>query len=148
MRALVSCLACWLTVLVALPAAAQEGRLAIEYTVKVADIPSQLFHVTTDISNINQPALELSLPVWSPGWYMIENYAKNIFRFRVSEPGGRQLRPALVRKQTWRIDTRRISRITVEFDYRAVVLAANQARIAPDYAFFIGTQLFLLPEGH
>jgi predicted metalloprotease with PDZ domain len=53
-----------------------------------------------------------------------------------------------VRKQTWRIDTRGISRITVEFDYRAVVFAANQARIAPDYAFFTGTQLFLLPEGH
>jgi predicted metalloprotease with PDZ domain len=24
----------------------------------------------------------------------------------------------------------------------------HQARIAPDYAFFTGTQLFLLPEGH
>jgi predicted metalloprotease with PDZ domain len=79
---------------------------------------------------------------------VIENYANNISRFRVDEPGGRQLRPALVRKQTWRIDTKGISRITVEFDYRAVVLAANQARIAPDYAFFTGTQLFLLPEGH
>jgi predicted metalloprotease with PDZ domain len=129
-------------------AAAQGGRLEIAYTVKVADIPGQLFHVTTDIRNINQPALELSLPVWSPGWYVIENYAKNILRFRVTEPGGRQLRPALVRKQTWRIDTRGISRIIVEFDYRAAVLAANQSRIAPDYAFFTGTQLFLLPEGH
>jgi predicted metalloprotease with PDZ domain len=53
-----------------------------------------------------------------------------------------------VRKQTWRIDTRGITRIIVEFDYRATVLAANQARIASDYAFFTGTQLFLLPEGH
>ncbi len=131
------------------PAAmAQDRRLEIEYTVKVADIPGQLFHVTTDIRNINQPALELSLPVWSPGWYVIENYAKNVLRFRVTEPDGRELRPALVRKQTWRIDTRGISRITVEFDYRAIVLSANQARIAPDYAFFTGTQLFLLPEGH
>jgi predicted metalloprotease with PDZ domain len=146
--ALIWCLACWVNVLVAPAAAAQAGRLEIEYTVKLAEIPSQLFHVTTDIRNINQPALELSLPVWTPGWYVIENYANNIFRFRVSEPGGRQLRPALVRKQAWRIDTRGISRITVEFDYRAVVLAANQARIAPDYAFFTGTQLFLLPEGH
>lgn len=145
---LIWCLACCVSVLMAPAAAAQDGRLEIDYTVKVADIPGQLFHVTTDIRNINQPALELSLPVWSPGWYVIENYAKNILRFRVTEPGGRQLRPALVRKQTWRIDTRGISRITVEFDYRAVVLAANQARIAPDYAFFTGTQLFLLPEGH
>src|SRR4029434_4813362 len=94
------------------------------------------------------PALDLSLPVWSPGWYVIENYGKNVLRFRVTEPGGRQLRPAQVRKQTWRIDTKGISRITVECDYKAAPLSANQARIAADYALFTGTQLFLLPEGH
>jgi predicted metalloprotease with PDZ domain len=127
---------------------AQDRGLAIEYTVKVADIPRQLFHVTTDIRNINQPSLDLSLPFWSHGWYVIENYGKNIARLRVSEPGGRELWPAQVRKQTWRIDTKGISRVTVEFDYLANVLSANQARIAPDYAFFTGTQLFLLPEGH
>jgi len=147
-RGLIWCLAWCVNALMAPAGAAQGGRLEIEYTVKVADIPGQFFHVTTDIRNINQPALELSLPVWSPGWYVIENCAKNISRFRVSEPGGRQLGPVLVRKQTWSIDTRGISRITVEFDYRAAVLSANQARIAPDYAFFTGTQLFLLPEGH
>src|SRR4029077_7748157 len=36
----------------------------------------------------------------------------------------------------------------VEFDYLANVLSANQARIASDYAFFTGTQLFLMPQGH
>jgi predicted metalloprotease with PDZ domain len=148
MRTLIWCLACCLSVVIAPAAMAQDRGLAIEYTVKVADIPSQLFHVTTDIRNIDQPALELSLPVWSPGWYAIEDYAKNILRFRVKEPGGRELRPAWVRKQTWRIDTKGISRVVVEFDYLAKVLSANQARIAPDYALFTGTQLFLLPEGH
>jgi predicted metalloprotease with PDZ domain len=147
-RSLIWCLAWCLSVLMAPGAMAQDRRLEIEYTVKVADIPRQLFHVTTDIRNINQPALELSLPVWSPGWYVIENYAKNVFRFRVTDPGGRELRPAQVRKQTWRIDTKGISRLTVEFDYLANVLSANQARIASDYAFFTGTQLFLMPEGH
>jgi predicted metalloprotease with PDZ domain len=148
MRPLIWCLALSLTVLAAPVATAQDRGLAIEYTVKVADIPGQLFHVTTDIRNINQPALDLSLPAWSPGWYVIENYAKNILRFRVTEPGGGELRPAQVRKQTWRIDTKGISRITVEFDYKAAVLSANQARIAEDYALFTGTQLFLMPEGH
>jgi predicted metalloprotease with PDZ domain len=148
MPRVIGSLALSLSVLVASAATAQNRGLEVEYTVKVADIPGQLFHVTTDIRNINQPALELSLPVWSPGWYVIENYAKNVVRFRVTEPGGRELRPAQVRKQTWRIDTKGISRVTVEFDYLANVLSANQARVATDYAFFTGTQLFLLPEGH
>ena len=88
-HALICCLACSVNVVIAPAAAAQGGGLKIEYTVKVADIRGQLFHVTTDFRNINQPALEVSLPVWSPGWYVIENYAKNILRFRVSEQGGR-----------------------------------------------------------
>jgi predicted metalloprotease with PDZ domain len=94
-----------LNVLIAPAAATLDGRLEIKYPVKVADIPGQLFHVSTDIKNINQPALELSLPTWTPGWYTTANYAKNIFRLRVTEPGGRRLQPMLVRKQTWRVET-------------------------------------------
>lgn len=146
--ALIWCVACGAHQTLASSPRAQDTRLAIAYTVKVSDTSAQLFHVTTDIDHLNQPALELSLPAWTPGWYTIENYAKNISRFRVTAAGGRQLPTPLVRKQTWRIDTRGISRITVEFEYRATVLAANHARIAPDYALFTGTQLFLLPEGH
>src|SRR5687767_13504305 len=56
-RALIWCLACCVTVLLAPAGAAQGGRLEIGYTVKVADIPGQLFHVTTEIRNIKQPAL-------------------------------------------------------------------------------------------
>ena len=47
MRTLIWCLASSLSVLVAPAAMAQDRGLAIEYTVKVADIPGQLFHVTT-----------------------------------------------------------------------------------------------------
>src|SRR4029453_361824 len=91
MRTLIWGLAWSLSVLIAPAAMAEERGLAIEYTVKVADIPGQLFHVTTDIRNINQPALELSLPVWSPGWYVIENYAKHSDAL-----GGGYLQQALV----------------------------------------------------
>lgn len=52
---------------------------------------------------------------------MIENYAKNIYRFKAAEPGGGELRPAQVRKQTWRIDTRGSRSVVVEFDYKAAV---------------------------
>jgi predicted metalloprotease with PDZ domain len=63
--------------------------------------------------------------VWTPGWYTIENYAKNIFRFRVTDPGGRRLPLMQVRKQTWRVETKGISRIKVEFEYLARSLAVN-----------------------
>ncbi|HWP45467.1 MAG TPA: hypothetical protein VNO14_19665, partial [Blastocatellia bacterium] len=62
------------------PAFGSQARFRIDYTVEVASVEDQLFHVTADVQNIRQPSLTLSLPTWTPGWYTVENYAKNILR--------------------------------------------------------------------
>ena len=115
---------------------------------KVESVRDHLFHVTADVRNIRQPRLDLSLPTWTPGWYTVENYAKNILRFHVTDARGRRLPHAMTRKQTWRVQTAGLDRIKIEFDYSANVLGLNQAKITNDWAFFTGIQLFLLAEGH
>jgi predicted metalloprotease with PDZ domain len=135
--------------LAAAPAAlAQDNQFRIDYTVAIANQEQQLFHVTADVQNIHEDQLRLQLPTWAPGWYTIENYAKNILRFTVTDAKGARLQPVMTRKQTWRVDTKGINRIKVEFDYRADILALNQAKIAKDFAFFTGIELFLMAEGH
>jgi predicted metalloprotease with PDZ domain len=127
---------------------AQRNALKIDYTVVLKDTGSQQFHVTTDIKNINQPRLDLSLPTWTPGWYTVENYFKNVLRFRITDANGRVLPHTMSKKQTWNVDTRGIREIKVDYDYQATVLALNQAKIAKDFAFFTGIELFLEPVGH
>lgn len=134
--------------LTASTAYAQTNQLQVNYTVAIADVDKQLFHVTTEINNIKEPALTLSLPIWTPGWYTVENYAKNILRFKVTDAQGNWVQPVMIRKQTWRVETKNLNRLKVEFDYRATVLALNQAKITKDFAFFTGTQLFLEVSGH
>jgi predicted metalloprotease with PDZ domain len=129
-------------------AQAQTDELRIDYTVKVASIENKLFHVTADIKNIKEPRLDLSLPVWTPGWYTIENYAKNILRFHITDATGNRLQHQMTRKQTWRVETKGHNSIKAEFDYRADVLALNQAKLTKDFGFFTGTQFFLMAEGH
>jgi len=129
------------------PSVFAQNDFSVEYTVEVADIEQQLFHVTTEVKNIRQSQLNLSLPVWTPGWYTIENYARNILRFQITDSKGARLNHRMTHKQTWQVDTKDIDSIKVEFDYRARTLALNQARIAKDFAFFTGTQLFLMAEG-
>ncbi|MBI4408073.1 MAG: hypothetical protein HY561_00100 [Gemmatimonadetes bacterium] len=128
---------------------AQQGRdFRAEYTVEVKDTAARLFHVTATFGNLRQRRLELALPVWTPGWFTIENYGKNVLRFGVKDGSGNRLPAPRVQPQTWSIDTRGKDRITVEFDYLANVVALNQAKITHEYAFFTGTQLFLEPVGH
>lgn len=139
----------FLVILNAAPAAAaQENQFRIDYTVAIANLEQQLFHVTADVKNIHEDQLRLELPTWTPGWYTVENYAKNILRFTVTDGKGARLQPVMTRKQTWRVATKGIDRIKVEFDYRADILALNQAKIAKDYAFFTGIELFLMAAGH
>lgn len=129
-------------------AAAQSGKLDITYTVALRETASKQFHVTTEIKNIKQDRLELALPTWTPGWYVVENYAKNLIRFDVSDVNGKRLQPLMTRKQTWSVPTKGVSAIKVTYSYRATVLGLNQAKIGDDYAFFTGIQLFLEPIGH
>ena len=128
-------------------AISSDGRareaLHIDYTVSIASVEDQLFHVTTEIKNIDEPRLELSLPTWTPGWYTVENYFKNVLRFKITDAKGKRLQPEMIRKQTWRVETKGLDSIKIDFDYRANVLALNQAKITNDFAFFTGTELFL-----
>ena len=88
------------------------------------------------------------MPTWTPGWYTVENYFKNVLRFRITDASGKILPHTMSKKQTWNIDTRGIKEIKVDYDYRATVLALNQAKITDTYAFFTGIELFLQAEGH
>ena len=128
--------------------AQRREALHVDYTVSVASVEEQLFHVTTDIKNINEPRLDLALPTWTPGWYTVENYFKNVLRFKITDSKSHRIEPQMVRKQTWRVETKGLDSIRVEFDYHATVLALNQAKIAADFAFFTGTELFLEALGH
>ncbi len=129
-------------------AIAQKGSLAVDYTVSLNDTAAQQFHISTVIKKINQPTLSLSLPTWAPGWYTVENYFKNLLRFRITDASGKILPHTMSRKQTWNINTKGIKEIKIDYDYSATVLALNQAKIAKDFAFFTGIELFLQAEGH
>src|ERR1051326_8977846 len=66
--------------LIASAAVGQNRQFHIDYTVDVSNPETGRFRVTANVQNLNQPRLDLSLPVWTPGWYTIENYAKTISR--------------------------------------------------------------------
>ncbi|MBX3287701.1 MAG: M61 family metallopeptidase [Acidobacteria bacterium] len=127
---------------------AQKAGLDITYTVTLSDPTERILRITTDIGNIDQPKLDLALPTWTPGWYVVENYGKNVMRFTVKDDKGNRIEPLKTRKQTWSIPTNGIRRIKVEYEYSATVLGLNQAKVADDYAFFTGIELFLEPVGH
>jgi len=131
----------------ATPSAPQSAP-RLDYTVRVADAPQHLFHLTIQVSNVAGRTLDLSLPAWTPGWYTIRPYAANMMRLHAHNAEGKRLPLRAVDKQTWRIETGGHRTFTVEYDYLANNLSVNGAELNERRGFFVGTNLFLYPVGH
>jgi predicted metalloprotease with PDZ domain len=138
----------WLLLPEVLWAQAPKPRLVIEHTVSVTDPATKLFHVKSRFADLRQSTLVLALPVWTPGSYVVLDYARNVLRMRFTDGSGRALSHHMTRKSTWEVDTRGVSEVRVEFDYVGDKLDVDRAKVAPDYAIFTGAQLFLEPVGH
>jgi predicted metalloprotease with PDZ domain len=93
----------------------------------------------------------LSLPAWTPGDYVILNFARNVFAFSaVAIDDGGQERSLSWDKadyDTWRITPAGARRVRVHFRYIADAFDNAQAWAVSDAVFFNGTNLFLYAEG-
>src|SRR6267154_6258309 len=129
---------------IALLIAVQLPAQTVRYDVSVA---RGEFHVAAEFPAGGKDTLFVSLPAWSPGNYEIQNYARYLHGFRAKNAAGQPLHWDRADKDTWRVATGKADRITVEFDYAADTLDLSVARVAGDFAQFLGTNLFLFEEG-
>ena len=128
--------------------AGAQRATRVFHTVEVREPASRLLHVTSRFTGLGQRSIDLSLPMWTPGWYTVENYARNVLRLEFTDASGRRLDWYMTGKSTWRVLTGGSAEVRARFDYLAPSLGLNQAKVADEWAFFTGTQLFLEPVGH
>ncbi len=119
---------------------------AVRYEVSLTS-GAREFHVSAEFPAAGKDTLFVSLPAWSPGSYEIQNYARYVFGFSAKNAAGQPLRWDRGDKDTWRVVTDSTDRVTVEFNYEADTIDLSIARVAPDFAQFLGTNLFLFEEG-
>src|SRR2546425_4229490 len=126
-----------------IPALPSLHAQTVRYEVSVAQ---GQFHVSADFPTGGKDTLFVSLPAWSPGNYEIQNYARYVHGFGAKNATGQALRWDRADKDTWRVVTGRSDRVTVDFDYLSGKIDLSLARTAPDFAQFLGTNLFMFEE--
>ncbi len=99
-------------VLLALVAQASAGAPApqgtMAFTVSVERPSEHYLHVVLRCEGIKAPgpnagSFDLKLPAWSPGYYRIMDYAKNVLNFRAEDGAGKALAWEKTAKNTWRV---------------------------------------------
>ena len=103
------------------------------------------FAVELRIKTTPAEPLMLSLPAWTPGSYMIRDFARNILCMEaVDEEGSLALEK--LNKQTWRLVPRG-NPVSVRMEVYAGDLSVRSAHLDDSHGYFNGTSLFLRVSG-
>ncbi|MER3428800.1 MAG: peptidase M61 [Pyrinomonas sp.] len=94
-----------------------------------------------------RPQLDLVMPVWTPGSYLIREYARHVQDF-VAEAEGRPLAWRKVNKNTWRIDTGTARDLIVRYRVYANELSVRTNELNDRRAFWNNAALLMYLDGH
>ncbi|EWH11325.1 peptidase M61 domain-containing protein [Catenovulum agarivorans DS-2] len=115
--------------------------MSIKYTVNFDLANQHIYQVTIQIPAHKQKQLNLSLPAWIPGSYMIRDFAKNIIDLRASA-NGQEIEVELIDKQSWKISTLGQA-CEISYQVYAYDSSVRTAYLDQQRAFFNGTSLFI-----
>lgn len=104
-------------VLLTLCAALAARQPAITYVV-TPDVGTQSFHVSMSVRDVHATPLEVRIPAWCPGWYVLTEYHENIRRVSAKTTSGVKLQVSEAGDRVWQVESRGATSVVVEYQVR------------------------------
>lgn len=117
--------------------------MTLHYTVAASQPGSHLFDVTLHLPAATDAPVEIQLPAWIPGSYMIRDYARHVISIAAADADGATVHIDRVGKSGWRLAAG-LRDTTVSLRVYGWDLSVRGAHIDLDHAYFNGA--CLLPE--
>jgi predicted metalloprotease with PDZ domain len=130
------------------PVAPFRTSLEIGYQVAMPQPTSHLFEVTLQIKGWEFDRLDLKMPVWTPGSYLIREYARHLQDFEAKQQFGpaKPLTWHKVSKNHWQVETAGVSDLTISYRIFANELTVRTNHLDSTHGYFNPAALcFYLP---
>ncbi|MFD0750709.1 M61 family metallopeptidase [Mucilaginibacter calamicampi] len=118
----------------------------IKYTLTFPEAQAHYVDVEMTISGLAQKTLDLKMPVWAPGSYLVREFTRNIESLSVSA-AGKALPAVKTRKNIWHIDVAGKSTVTVKYRVYAFEVSVRTSFIDAEHAFLSSPDIFIYPDG-
>lgn len=113
------------------------------FTVSMPRAGSHQFHIALRCDGVSGETQDVKMPVWTPGFYRVLDYAKYVRDFRAEDLAGRALPWEKVAPNTWRIVTGNSAAMVVNYDVEASVSFVARNYIDEQRAFIAPAGLFV-----
>jgi predicted metalloprotease with PDZ domain len=133
-----------LVALLAVAANAQAQRLApIVYTISAPVPESHIAVVDAQVPTERKATIELMMPVWSPGFYRVEDYAGKVQDLSARTPDGAALIVEQPQKNRWRIHTGGAPVVVLSYRLLCTGRSVTTDWVGEDFGVFNGSATFI-----
>lgn len=128
---------------------AEKPEGSIDVRVSMPRPSTHYVHVEFRCDSIRSEILDFTLPVWTPGYYIVMDYAKNVMNFSARDGGGQPLDWQKISKSTWRVKSGNSDAVVVSYDVYAFAKSVIEVEGSVDdgQAFLSPTSLFMYVSG-
>lgn len=119
----------------------------IEYTVSMENPNNHYYQVSFTYDGFKEKSVEFKLPSWTPGYYMIMDYAKNVVNFRAVDNKGQELPWEKTQKNRWRVNSIRNGFVKVSYEVYSFRTSVADPFLDDGRGFISPTGIFLHPGG-
>jgi predicted metalloprotease with PDZ domain len=126
----------------------------IEYTVSMPRPETHLLEVGVRLrwrEGAAPARADLVMPVWTPGSYLVREYARHVQDFAAQDggnSGARSLQWSKTNKNTWRIETGGARDVRARYSVYANELTVRTNELNDRHAFWNNAALLMYPDGH
>lgn len=127
----------------------EADAISTAYVLRIAQPEARRAEISLEADARGAAFLDVRLPVWTPGSYLIREHQRHVDGLRATDQDGRALAVVRVDKQTWRISSAGARRVRVEYRLACVELTVRTNHVdsthgflnpAAACAFFVGRE--------
>ena len=119
----------------------------IAFDVSFTEPQAHYAEVEMNISGLKAAHIDLKMPVWTPGSYLIREFSKNVEGFKAFGSGGKELSFEKINKNTWRINTDNSGQVKVSYRVYSFEISVRTSFVDESHAFLSPAGTFMYPDG-
>jgi len=125
------------------PAATAQRTAPLVYTINVPSIATPVASIEVQVPTNKKAFVDLMMPVWSPGFYRVEDYAAKVQDFSARAPDGTALTVEQPVKNRWHVSTNGAPTITVSYKLLCDGRSVTTNAITSAYGVFNGSATYI-----
>jgi len=124
------------------------GAPVLSITVSMERPTAHYYHVVIRADGLKGGAQDFKMPVWTPGYYRVMDYAKNVKDFKAEDGAGRPLPWEKTAKNIWRVNSGGAAAVIVSYDVYAFTRFCADSYLGDDGGFITPAGVFMHIAGH